>query len=1263
MKTAQILLLISMLVYAILLGTALPQGISWKQTGGPAGGNINSLGRTTGGSLIAVSAGGIYKSTNSGLNWKKGNYSLQNSTTEIITTPSGYTVFANDKNVFRSTDNGETWSVTGVTSANVGHIAVNDYGVIFLSADDKLYVSDNNGASWINSNEPKSFNFIYGIAVNGKDIFISANNGIYKSSDYGKYWTNISGNLPSGVCYSIFYNGNKIYAGKYRGIYSTSDNGNTWELCTSDFKEQAVGFAADSSGSIYASTGDALLMSADGGKLWSKIKEFTFPAGVPGSLVFMKDGTAFAAGYNSVLKFTGNFTSIEELSDGMINTVIYDIGVTSKNKVIAIGDFDLFATSDNGDTWKPLDAKSVFGVYPNHRLGIDKKDNIYIGYGSGYGKSTDGGVTWEKHLTGSGSGFKSFAFGNNGILFALGNAGVYRSVNDGFTWQQVESFPIDINDSKIITDRYGYIYYRVQGGIYRSTDDGNTWNRISSDEQTGITDFLITRKGYFVTGTTTGMYLSFNSGNSWQKVNVGKYNQSYVYTLFEAPNGSLITTTTYGLFISVNDGLAWNFTDDAETRGFVATYFMTDKNGYLYAGSGGKGVFRTQEPFLKITAPDAVVLPGSQKVYLSWNRNRSSVFKEYKIYGSYGHYPVSLIYTSGSISDTSAVISGLINGAPYYIVVSAVDNEGNETFSDEYAVIPGEAPAAPRLIYAANNAVNVPVPATLSWRKSSGALTYTLQVSQDSSFTNNVINYSGITDTIKQADSLLYLIKYFWRVRGNAAVETGKWSDVWKFTTAARPPEVPALNTPANMAVNIPVVQVFKWNKAERGTGYQLQVSEDSAFSRLVINDSSLTDTIYQGKLINNKKYYWRVLSFNAGGKSAWSDIWTFTTVPEKPGSFAAVYPAAGEENVRPGFKFIWRKSERGDKYSLQIAQDSLFTMPVINDSTITDTVFTAPLLMYSKTYYWRVKAVNTGGETGWVTQHFTTGKEMPGVPALLTPQNNSTKQQKQMTVAWKRAVDADYYILQLYTDSLLTKSFFSDSSLTDTVKQVASLKSGTRYYWYIEGINYAHKGEKSPVWNFTTLLEAPSLKAENAGIQKNKLIVGNNSDTEPTYIIERKQAGDNNFSILDTLKAGKTEYTDTSALPAVKYMYRVKAYTQYAASDYSSTAEVTTITGIGGENGIPDHYAISQNFPNPFNPSTTINYSVPYESNVKIIIYNSLGERVTEINNGIKPAGYYSIVFNAGGLSSGVYFCSIKAESTDGKNNFNSIRKMLLIK
>ena len=105
------------------------------------------------------------------------------------------------------------------------------------------------------------------------------------------------------------------------------------------------------------------------------------------------------------------------------------------------------------------------------------------------------------------------------------------------------------------------------------------------------------------------------------------------------------------------------------------------------------------------------------------------------------------------------------------------------------------------------------------------------------------------------------------------------------------------------------------------------------------------------------------------------------------------------------------------------------------------------------------------------------------------------------------------------------------------------------------------------------------------------------------------------------------------------------------------------TPTGVDKIIAGPQVYTLEQNYPNPFNPSTRIKYSIASESNVRVTVFNALGESVKELTNEVKAAGNYEVSFNSEGLSSGVYFYSIAAISRDGKQSFRETKKMILMK
>jgi hypothetical protein len=139
-------------------------------------------------------------------------------------------------------------------------------------------------------------------------------------------------------------------------------------------------------------------------------------------------------------------------------------------------------------------------------------------------------------------------------------------------------------------------------------------------------------------------------------------------------------------------------------------------------------------------------------------------------------------------------------------------------------------------------------------------------------------------------------------------------------------------------------------------------------------------------------------------------------------------------------------------------------------------------------------------------------------------------------------------------------------------------------------------------------------------------------------------QTGTVKLSKIDGLPIGSLIWDDT------------KTYNSAAA--WKATIDAYHATGVQDRSSeMPQSYELSQNYPNPFNPSTNINFTLAKASDVKLAVYNLLGQKVATIVDSRMSAGQQSVVFDASRLPSGVYFYRLDAGS------FTAVRKMLLMK
>jgi hypothetical protein len=139
----------------------------------------------------------------------------------------------------------------------------------------------------------------------------------------------------------------------------------------------------------------------------------------------------------------------------------------------------------------------------------------------------------------------------------------------------------------------------------------------------------------------------------------------------------------------------------------------------------------------------------------------------------------------------------------------------------------------------------------------------------------------------------------------------------------------------------------------------------------------------------------------------------------------------------------------------------------------------------------------------------------------------------------------------------------------------------------------------------------------------------GHGTTTEPQY-----------YSFID----------DISGMSALSWTYRLKQIDYNGSFEYSKEVTVENCT-------VPDKYSLTQNYPNPFNPSTTIEFDIPEKGLVNLTIYDLLGNEVKTLVNKEMNAGSHKVVFNAIGLTSGVYIYKVIA------NTFTQTKKMILMK
>jgi uncharacterized protein (TIGR02145 family) len=261
---------------------------------------------------------------------------------------------------------------------------------------------------------------------------------------------------------------------------------------------------------------------------------------------------------------------------------------------------------------------------------------------------------------------------------------------------------------------------------------------------------------------------------------------------------------------------------------------------------------------------------------LTWNAISNAV--SYTLQVSANNSFSSFVYNQSGLTNTSQLISGLNSNATYYWRVSSTNIYGTSSWSSVFSFKTLAPPIAPTLLTPANNAIDISLTTTLNWNALINASSYTLQISENNSFTNFVYNQANLINPSQQISGLNYFTKYYWRVSATNSYGTSSWANFWTFITQSL--QVPTLVSPVNNTTDVSITPTLSWNVSTDATSYTLQVSTTNSFSSYVYNQNVGPNSSQPiSGLSNFTKYYWRVSATNNYGSSSWSSTWSFKTI------------------------------------------------------------------------------------------------------------------------------------------------------------------------------------------------------------------------------------------------------------------------------------------------------------------------------------------------------------------------------------------------
>lgn len=283
----------------------------------------------------------------------------------------------------------------------------------------------------------------------------------------------------------------------------------------------------------------------------------------------------------------------------------------------------------------------------------------------------------------------------------------------------------------------------------------------------------------------------------------------------------------------------------------------------------------------------------------------------------------------------------------------------------------------------------------------------------------------------------------------------------------------PFLSAPANGQKGETRVPDLIWNPVNGANEYRFQLADNFDFDT-VTEDVVVSDTTFsiENSLSSETLYFWRIKALDSQGEeSNWSQKWRFTTTIPAPDAVVLTSPEDGSINFRPGSQLRWETADRSSSYTIQISEDPDFSAPFI-DRAVNGTAFSASqALNFSTTYFWRVKAENSGGESDWSdTWLFDTIIEKPEVVDLASQGGPTTQVSVTPRLTWdpsERAADYEIQISTSENDFSAPAVEGSSSEAEFTVDN--QLEFATIYYWRVKAVNIGGESAWSEPESFTT--------------------------------------------------------------------------------------------------------------------------------------------------------------------------------------------------
>ncbi|MBZ0203064.1 MAG: T9SS type A sorting domain-containing protein [Ignavibacteria bacterium] len=782
------------------------------------------------------------------------------------------------------------------------------------------------------------------------------------SATASSQWVPLNSGTSNRIIGIFFVNSTTGTALEFNGnVRKTTNSGLNWTAQPSGINQNTFGifYINESTGFLCGDGG--IHRSTDGGTSWNIISA---PSSYYRGLYFTNALTGYAGGSPGVIaKTTNGGANWFALSTGTTDFIFRIKFANEMTGYAATVEGNILKTVDGGSNW----TISTIGVTASfYGLAVLNADTVTVCGDNGVmARTTSGGANWTVQNSSTNNLLFNLVFVNSETGTACGhNNTIIRTTNGGANWIHQSSGLTGVGIE-------GVFFTSAQTGFLTCTD-GNILYTTTGGFPLPTAPVLIypVNGAINISPTATLDWDTATAGRTY-RVQLGPDSnfatplldsQLIVQSSMQIPSGLLGTNTLY----------YWRV--QSENAGGIGPWSLTFR-------------FRTLPP---IPLAPGLLLPvdGASNVSLTplfdWDSNSTAVY--YTLQASldtgFSNPPVFINNIPHSFLNLTS--PALQNNYRYYWRVNTTNPAGTGPWSAvfNFTTVFGP-PSAPTHLAPPDNSTGISLTPALDWVDDISAISYGLQLSQDSTFAASLlIDTAGVVpSTLTLRPGLLLNVrKYYWRVRTLNSFGLSAWSAPWNFTTLLAPPIAPVLVDPPNNSVDISTTPTLDWDTVEFAETYRVQVSTSPVFSDTLINSGGNIFSQFNvpgGFLLNNTTYYWRVNGTNTAGTGPYSAIWNFKTIVSPPVAAPVLLaPPNGAANVVLTPTLDWNDVYGVTGYKVNVSEDPLFNTVLIDSTIGTASQFTIPAgkLSGSTSYYWRIRGFNVGGFGPWsVTWNFNT--------------------------------------------------------------------------------------------------------------------------------------------------------------------------------------------------------------------------------------------------------------------------------------------------